>query len=164
MKKVLCILLLICVPVLAIAQRNDEDYVLETRYRNPIDTTTFCKMPTMLLFVHSKCNQGYRCATIRMQEALEKDSLGIRSQYGIRLYVIYPRYSDKDIQTFDSFSPINAKVAFYTEGKYWGTFKEGTTTPYIILYDGKGHMVTKTGGTIEEVKDLVTTQWHNLKK
>lgn len=66
-----------------------ESYPLETRFRNPIDIDSFSKYPTMLLFVHSKCKNGYLCPTKKMQKALENDSLGFRKKYGIKLYVIY---------------------------------------------------------------------------
>ena len=139
---------------------GQENYVLETRFRNPIDTVKFHKTPTMLLFVHSKCQHGHLCPTTRMQKALESDTFGFINRFGIRLYVIYRYYSQNDINTFDSFSPIvNAKVAFYTNINHQGTFGEGGTTPYIVFYDGKGHVHTQRGGTIEELNDSVSNKW-----
>ena len=146
---------------LTICVWGQEDYVLETRYRNPVDTMKFQEQPTILLFVHTKCQHGHLCPTTRMQKALESDSLGFRKKYNIKLYVIYPSIvSQYDINVFDSFSPTeDAQVAFYTKSDYKGVFQEGSTTPYIIFYDGKGHIHTKTGGTIEELKDSVENTW-----
>ncbi len=139
---------------------GQEDYVLETRFRNPVDTVMFHESPTLLLFVHSKCQHGHQCPTTRMQKALESDTLGFINRFGIRLYVIYRNYSQNDINTFDSFSPTdNAKVAFYTNINHQGTFGEGSTTPYVVFYDGKGHVHTQTGGTIEELHDSVSNKW-----
>ena len=139
---------------------GQEDYILETRFRNPIDTAKFHETATMLLFVHSNCQHRHLCPTTRMQRALETDSLGFLNRYGIQLFVIYPRYSDYDIKTFDSFSPKrNANVAFYTSHSYKGAFKEGVSTPYVVFYDGKGHVRTKAGGTIAELNDSVCTKW-----
>lgn len=158
--KALLILLFSCLSMLSWGQ---EDYVLETRFRNPIDTAAFSKNPTMLLFVHSQCKEGRMCPTMKMQKALESDSLGFRSKYGIKLYVIYPKYSEADINTFDSFAPQNATVAFYTSKKYEGTFSEKAMTPYIVFYDGKGHLHKKEGGTIEELNDSINTEWRYKK-
>lgn len=97
MKKFLIILLYVCVSLNIAGQRND---VLENRFRNPIDTTTFHTRPTILLFVHSQCGNGHLCATTRMQKALEKDSLQIRKERAIKLYVVYPKcYDIQDINT-----------------------------------------------------------------
>ena len=137
-----------------------EKYILESRYRNPIDTSKFKDAPTMLVFVHSKCEHGGMCPTLRMQKALESDALGFRGKYGIKLYVIYPSYSTYDIETFDSFSPIGAtRIAFYTDSQYYGSFNEGNNTPYVVYYDGKGHVYTKKGGTIEELNDSICHKW-----
>ncbi len=137
-----------------------ENYVLETRFRNPVDTTKFKESPTLLLFVHSKCQHGHLCPTTRMQKALETDSLGFRRELGMKLYVIYPKYSSDDIQTFDSFMPTDKTVvAFYTKPYYKGTFYEGNTTPYVVFYDGRGHVRTKIGGTIVELKDSIYGSW-----
>lgn len=73
--------------------------------------------------------------------------------------VIYPNYSEKDIDEFDSFSPQNAELSFYTNIKYYGLFTESNTTPYIIFYDGKGHIRKKNGGSIEELNDSINTEW-----
>ena len=139
---------------------GQEYYVLETKFRNPVDTAKFHESPTMLLFVHSKCRHGNLCPTTRMQKALESDTLGFINRFGIRLYVICQNYSQDDIDTFDSFAPINnANVAFYTNRSHQGTFGEGNMTPYIVFYDGKGHTHSQTGGTIEELNDSVSNKW-----
>lgn len=154
--KSLLLFIVSCIPVILWGQ---EKYVLETRYRNPVDTVKFHEDPTMLLFVHSKC-QSRSCATTRMQIALERDSLGFRARFGIKLYVIYPKYSQSDIDAFDTFSPTeNAVVAFYTSLNHKNTFYEGNTTPHVVFYDGKGHVYSKTGGTIEELNDSVYNKW-----
>ena len=154
--KIALISLFSCISMLALGQ---EDYILETRLHQPIDIAAFSKEPTMLLFVHSQCEEGHLCPILKMQKALESDSLGFRSKYGIKLYVIYPKYSEADINIFDSFVPQNATVAFYTSRKYEGTFSEKSTTPYIVFYDGKGHIHTKEGGTIEELNNSVNREW-----
>lgn len=158
--KTLLILLFSCLSMLSWGQ---EDYVLETRFRNPIDTAAFSKNPTMLLFVHSQCKEGHMCSTMKMQKALESDSLGFRSKYGIKLYVVYREYSKADINTFDSFAPQNATVAFYTSRKYEGTFSEKSVTPYIVFYDGNGHIHKKEGGIIEELNNSVNREWRYKK-
>ena len=141
---------------------GQEEYVLETRFRNPVDTVKFHEIPTMLLFVHSKCQHGHLCPTTRMQKALETDSLGFRKKYGIKLYVIYPEYSSDDILTFDSFVPTeNTAIAFYTKHRYKGTFYDGNVTPHVVFFDGKGHIRTKTGGNVEELKDSVEMEWRD---
>lgn len=135
---------------------GQENYVLETRFRNPIDTAKFNESPTLLLFVHSKCQHEHLCPTMRMQKALEYDSLGLRFRLHISLYVIYNYYSEKDIKEFESFSPQRkAEVAFYTNAKYKGTFGDGAETPYMVFYDGKGNRWSKTGGTYEELRDSI---------
>ena len=107
--------------------------------RNPVDTAAFSKERTLLLFVHDPC--GHKgCPTHKMQIALEKDSLGIRNTYGIKLYVIYQHYSEKNVEEYLSLSPVNSVLAFYTESKYFGTLGEEIgSTPFMIFYDGKGH-------------------------
>ena len=153
--KIICVMLVVVSSIM-----GGEKYILESRYRNPIDTSNFKETPTMLVFVHSKCEHGGMCATLRMQKALESDALGFRDKYGIKLYVIYPSYSKSDIETFDSFSPTDAtKIAFYTDSRYYGSFNEGRSTPYVIYYDGKGNIYTKLGGTIEELNDSICNMW-----
>lgn len=154
MKKLIIIFWCFLVCLKMVAQEN---YVLETRYRNPIDTTDFHSKPTLLLFVHSKCNSR-QCATLRMQEALEKDSLGIRKERGIKLYVIYPTYKKEDIRMFDFYNPVFAEVAFYTDYKYKGIFSDGNSTPFAVLYDGKGNVFTRLGGTYEDIYKLMETK------
>lgn len=133
---------------------GQENYVLETRYRNSIDTTRFHSKPTLLLFVHSKCGNR-QCATSRMQKALEKDSLNIRKERGIKLYVIYPNYNENDLEMFDSYTPILAEVAFYTDIKYKGAFSDGNSTPFVVLYDGKGNTFTRLGGTYRDLCEFI---------
>lgn len=157
-------LLLLIVTYIPILLWGQEKYVLETRYRNPIDTVKFHESPTMLLFVHSKC-QSALCSTTKMQMALERDSLGFRTKYGINLYVVYPKYSQSDIATFDSFSPVKGTfVAFYTSLNHRKTFHEGNITPHIVFYDGKGHVYSKIGGTIEDLNDSVCNKWRYINK
>lgn len=154
------ILLFIVTCICSACVMGQEDYVLETRFRNPVDTAKFHESPTMLLFVHSKCQHGHLCPTTRMQRALETDSLGFRSKFGIKLYVIYPEYSQYDINTFDSFSPAeNTVVAFYVKRTHKGTFHESGSTPHIVFYDGNNHIRTKIGGNVEELKDSVCNKW-----
>ncbi len=160
MRYLLVILFSLCVDL----SWSQENYVLESRYRNPIDTSVFANKPTMMLFVHPKCKNGNMCPTARMQKALENDTLGFRSQFGIRLLVVYPKYSENDIKDFDSFEPRDAKVCFYTYSKYRGAWGEEETTPFIIFYDGKGHIRSKTGGSIEELKDSVCNVWRYFYK
>lgn len=117
---------------------GQEDYVLETRFRNPVDTTNFHDSPTILLFVHSKCSHGYSCATSQMQKAMEEDSLQIREERGIKLYVVYPKYNEEDIKVFDSHNPILSEVIFYTDTKYRGSFSDGNLTPFVVFMMGKG--------------------------
>lgn len=93
-----------------------------------------------------------------MQEALEKDSLQIRKGRGIKLYVIYPIYKVEDIKTFDFFNPVLSEVVFYTETKHKGSFSEGNSTPYVVLYDGKGNIFTRLGGTYEDLCELIETK------
>lgn len=143
----------------AICLWGQENYPLETRFRNPVDVDSFSKSPTMLLFVHPKCQSEHMCPTARMQKALECDSLGFRVKYGIKLFVICPKYSLVDERQYDNFSPTNSELIFYTAPKFYGTFQEGTTTPHIVFYDGKGHMQSMTGGTIEELKDSLELKW-----
>lgn len=138
---------------------GQEDYPFETRFRNPVDVEAFKNSPTMLLFVHPKCKSGNMCPTARMQKALEHDSLGFRVKYGIKLFVVCPKYSVADERQFDDFSPINSELIFYTAPKHYGSFQEGTITPHIVFYDGKGLMRSMTGGKIEELKDSVVLKW-----
>lgn len=133
---------------------GQENYVLETRYRNPVDTTNFHSKPTLLLFVHSKCDNS-QCATSRMQKALETDSLNIRKEWGIKLYVIYPNYNENDLEMFDSYMPVLAEIAFYTDTKYKGAFSDENSTPFVVLYDGKGNTFTRLGGTYEDLCEFI---------
>ena len=145
--------------LIATCSWGQEDYLFETRFRNPVDVHAFNTSPTMLLFVHPRCPNGTMCPTARMQKALECDSMGFRVRYGIKLFVICPKYSVVDERQFDDFSPINSELIFYTAPKYYGSFQEGTTTPHIVFNDGKGHMHSMTGGTIEDLKDSVEIKW-----
>lgn len=154
MKKALFMLVYILV---GLNMSGQENYALETRFRNPVDTVKFSRNPTCLLFVHSH-SKGHLCPTSRMQQALEKDSLQIRKERGIKLYVIYPSYKEDDIRMFDYYNPVLSEVAFYTDRKYKGSFSEGTSTPFVVLYDGKGNVFTKSGGTYEELCELIKTK------
>lgn len=154
MKKFLTILLYICVCLNIAGQEN---YVFENRFRNPVDTMAFYTRPTILLFVHSKCGHEHLCPTTRIQKALEEDSLKIRKERGIKLYVVYPKSYDKnDINTFDTFNPVNAEVVFYTDTKYKGFFSEGNTTPFVVLYDKKGNVHKWLGGTYNDLVDWIS--------
>lgn len=156
MKKFLIILLYVCVSLNIAGQRND---VFENRFRNPIDTTTFHTSPTILLFVHSQCGNGHLCATTRMQKALEKDSLQIRKERAIKLYVVYPKcYDIQDINTFDTFNPVNTEVVFYTDTKYKGVFSEGNSTPYAVIYDGNGNIFKGLWGTYEKLCEFIKSK------
>lgn len=133
---------------------GQENYVLETRYRNPIDTTSFHSKSTLLLFVHSKCDNS-QCATCRMQKALKRDSLNIRKEREIKLYVIYSNYNKCDLEMFDSYMPVLAEIAFYTDTKYKGAFSDENSTPFVVLYDGKGNTFTRLGGTYEDLCEFI---------
>lgn len=154
MEKFLTILLFFCACLDIAGQDN---YVFENRFRNPVDTMTFYTRPTILLFVHSKCSHEHLCPTTRIQKALEEDSLKIRKERGIKLYVVYPKYYDtSDINTFDTFNPINAEVLFYTDMRYKGVFSEGNTTPFIVLYDKKGNVHKRQGCTYKDLVDWIS--------
>ena len=156
MKKFLTVLLYICVCLNIAGQDN---YVFENRFRNPVDTMTFYTRPTILLFVHSKCGHGHLCPTTRIQKALEEDSLQIRKERGIKLYVVFPKcYDINDVNTFDSFNPVNAEVVFYTDTKYKGTFSEGNTTPYTVFYDRNGNVSKGLCTTYEKLCELITVK------
>lgn len=133
-----------------------EDCIFETYYRNPIDTTKFVSSgkPSVMLFVHSKC--GHSCPTRRMQEAFEADSCSIRNKNGIKLYVVYPSYSEEAKQDFDSYKPKNAELLFWVN-KPENFYGYRNTTPYIILFNGKGQLWYQTGGTYEDFVNLVKT-------
>lgn len=133
-----------------------EDCIFEAYYRNPIDTTMFVSSgkPSVMLFVHSKC--GHSCPTQRMQEAFEADSCSIRNKYGIKLYVVYPSYSEEAIQDFDSYKPKNAEILFCVN-KPENFYGYRNTAPYIILFNGKGQFWCQTGGTYEDFVNLVET-------
>lgn len=150
--------------IFSFAQKADEDYILETKYRNPIDTTDIsnCKTPCMVLFVHSTHANCY-CATEKMLKALSEDSLHIRKKKNIKLYVIYPCYSEKDIRNFESYCPKNAIVAFDTNQEYFRNFSQRFITPYIVFYDGKGNHWTKEGGTYGDLILCVESWMSNNK-
>lgn len=109
MKKlqILIVLLLSCLNC-----KGQSSYFLETRYRNPVDTTNIIhsNISSIMLFVHSKCGHG--CPTQRMQTLLELDSCNIRKEYGLKLYVVYPSFSAKDISDFDSHKATNSEILF----------------------------------------------------
>ena len=140
----------------------EEDYCLETEMRNPIDTSAFRMEKTILLFVHS-CDQNDACPTRKMQQAFETDSLGIRNELGIQLYVIYPHYSSENIKEFYSFTPNNVSIAFYTNEKYRGVFGENKEiTPCVVFFDGKGHSHIKEGGTYADIYSLLKGKWRYM--
>lgn len=160
MKKYITLLLYICVSLNIAGQDN---CVFENRFRNPVDTMTFYTCPTILLFVHSKCGHEHLCPTTRMQKALEEDSLQIRKERGIKLYVAYPNYyNTNDINTFDAFNPINAEVVFYTDRQYNGIFSEGNITPFIVLFDKSGNVHKWQGGTYKDLADWIGMYIHRI--
>ena len=131
--------------------RGQNTYFLETRYRNPVDTTRIIHstIPSLMLFVHSKC--GHSCATQRMQAFLELDSCKIRKKYGLKLYVVYPSFSAKDISDFDSHKANNSEILFIAN-KMDNFYGYNKTTPYVILFCGNGKVLTFSHGSY---KDLV---------
>lgn len=79
------------------------------------------------------------CATSKMQKALEEDSLYLRKVFGIKLYVIYPHYLQKDVEDFESYNPHNAVVAFDLGNQYKrAVMGDKNIFPYMVLFDGKG--------------------------
>ncbi len=163
MNKYLITICLIFNVLISVAQNMDDSCILETKYRNPIDTADISRgeIPCMVLFVHSTHENCHKCATRRMLEALAKDSLGFREQWNIKLYVVYPNYSNRDIKAFEHYQAKNAILAFGHDGEYRKAFGGGNATPFIILYDGKGHCWTRLGGTYD---DLVSTAEFWLRK
>lgn len=153
MKKVIFIIYLYSVCLTAMGQ---DTCILETMFRNPIDTAKFHLRPSLLLFSHPKCKNATLCTTLLMQRALEKDSLNIRKDRDIKLYVIQPfGYDKNDINDFESFEPVNSELLFYINIGFRGSFSEPNLTPFIILYDGKGNVFTKTGGSYSELCDMI---------
>lgn len=153
MRIIFAVLITILLPLSAFSQ---DDCIFETFYRNPVDTTKIVSSgkPSIMLFVHTKC--GHSCPTQRMQEALEIDSCAIRNKYGIKLYVVYPSYSEENKQDFYSYKPKNAEVLFWVnKAKDFYGYKN--STPYIILLNGKGQSWYQTGGTYEDFVNLVKT-------
>lgn len=140
---------------------SQDDCLFETYYRNPIDTSRFVSSgkPSILLFVHSKCGHG--CPTLRMQKALEIDSCSIRKEFGIKLYVVYPSYSIKDFEDFNSYHPKNAEVLFWVN-KPKAFYGFNDSTPYVLLFNGKGQSWDQTGGTYDEVINLIKTNIHDV--
>lgn len=150
MEKLLFIisLTLMCIPIY-----GQENYILENKFRNPVDTSTFHKQPTILLFTHPRYKNCGGCPTFAMQKAFEVDNLGIRVKRKIKLYVIYiwgTLYNHKCIEEFEALKPVNADILFYTDTKFEGTFSE-RYTPYLRLYDGKGNVYTELGKDYEDV-------------
>ena len=143
----------------AFAQNADDITILETRFRNPIDTLTISKgkNPSIVLFVHSNCKK-HNCATGKMLKALGKDSLDLRKNNNIKLFVVYPIYSKRDIAEFDSFNPQNATVAFDINRQYRASFSgDPNTTPFIVVFNGKGDNVIQNGGTYKDLYDTVVS-------
>lgn len=70
-------------------------------------------------------------------------------------YVIYPNYNENDLEMFDSYTPVLAEVAFYTDIKYKGAFSDGKSTPFVVLYDGKGNTFTRLGGTYRDLCEFI---------
>lgn len=136
--------------------KGQSSYFLETRYLNPVDTTYIIHsgVPSLMLFVHSKC--GHSCPTQRMQAFLELDSCKIRKEYGLKLYVVYPSFSAKDISDFDSHKATNSEIIFIADNleTFYGYNK---TTPYVILFCGNGKVLTFSHGTYEELVKIIKT-------
>lgn len=158
MKKlqILIVLLLCCLNC-----KGQSSYFLETRYRNPVDTTNIIhsNISSIMLFVHSKCGHG--CPTQRMQTLLELDSCNIRKEYGLKLYVVYPSFSAKDISDFDSHKATNSEILFIADEleNFYGYNK---TTPYVILFCGNGKVLTFSQGTYDELVKLIETYIHRV--
>lgn len=150
------ILLLFFPPYMAFAQNISDTTILETRFRNPIDTVTISvgKNPSIVLFVHSNCRNN-NCPTGRLLKALSEDSLNLRKNNNIKLYVVYPNeYSKKDVAEFDSYSPDNAVVAFDINRTYRKKFGFNiNVTPLVVIFDGKGNKIVQEGGTYKEIYD-----------
>lgn len=140
------------------AQNDNDMTILETRFRNALDTLTISKGPSpcIVVFVHSTCG-NFKCATTQMQKALEQDSLDLRKNYSIKLYVVYPHeYSSEDVKHFDSYSPLNATVAFDINGQYRMSFGDYiNATPFVVVFDGSGKRITQIGGTYQSLYDRI---------
>lgn len=135
------------------AQEKQDSVVLENRYYNPIDTVAFAQenSPCIVLFVHSSHGDNHVCASGRMQQALQTDSLGLREENNIKLYVVYPSdHKNSDIEEFDSYSSKNSILAFDVNRVY--KIKQW---PYVIFYDGKGGRWTQEGGTYTSLKESI---------
>ena len=163
MKKVSCFILIhFLLFTTAFAQELKDSIVLENRYYNPIDTTVFAKGPSpcIVLFVHSSLGTGVECtcASGRMRKALQTDSLGLREENNIKLYVVYPSdHKPDDIEEFDSCSSKNSILAFDVNRVY-----KIKLWPYMIFYDGKGGRWTQEGGTYSSLKESIE-QWLSIR-
>lgn len=148
------ILLLFFYPYMAYTQNISDTTILETRFRNPIDTVTISvgKHPSIVLFVHSNCRNN-NCSTGQLLKALCEDSLDLRKNNNIKLYVVYPNeYSKMDVDEFDSYSPENAVVAFDIGGTYRRKFGFNiNVTPFVVIFDGKGNKIVQEGGTYKKI-------------
>lgn len=141
--------------------RGQNTYFLETRYRNPVDTTRIIHstIPSLMLFVHSKC--GHSCATQRMQAFLELDSCKIRKKYGLKLYVVYPSFSAKDISDFDSHKTNNSEILFIAN-KMDNFYGYNKTTPYVILFCGNGKVLTFSHGSYKDLVKFIEKNIHSV--
>lgn len=156
MKRLISILLIL-ISCTTLAQSTDDMTVLETRFRNPLDTLTISmgKHPSIVLFVHPNCKK-HNCATEKMLKALAQDSLDLRKNNDIKLFVVYPIYSRIDIAEFDSFNPQNATIAFDINRQYRESFSGApNTTPFVVVFNGKGDKVIQNGGTYTDLYDKV---------
>lgn len=154
--QILIVLFLCCLNCI-----GQNTYFLETRYRNPVDTTRIIHsdIPSLMLFVHSKHEHG--CPTQRMQALLELDSCNIREEYGLKLYVVYPSFSARDIRDFDSHKATNSEILFVADEleNFYGYNK---TTPYVILFCGNGKVLPFSHGTHEELVKFIETNVHRV--
>ncbi len=157
MNKLISILLI--TSYTAFAQNDSDITILETRFRNPIDTSIISKgkNPSIVLFVHPNCRK-HNCATGKMLKALGQDSLDLRKSNDIKLFVVYPQYSRIDIAEFDSLNPKNATVAFDINRQYRVSFSgNSNTTPFVVVFNGKGDSIIQNGGTYTELFDTVVS-------
>lgn len=142
---------------------GQNSYFLETRYRNPVDTARIIHQsnPSVMLFVHSKCRHRHMCMTQRMLEDLALDSCEIRKEYGLKLYVVYPSFSAKDISDFDSHKATNSEILFIAD-KLDTFYGYKGATPYVILFCGNGKVLTFPHGTYEELVKFIETNIHSI--
>lgn len=135
------------------AQEPQDSVVLENRYYNPIDTADFARSscPVLVLCVHSSQGSNCICPSGRMQKALQTDSLGLREENNIKLYVVYPSdHNMADIEEYDSYNSKKSILSFDVNRVY-----KFRLWPYVIFYDGKGGRWTQEGGEYSSLKESI---------